>query len=70
MSCSVVSPVPQGLLLSGVVSNVCHLYSAVVSWLLYPSGQLSPEALFSFVGSVWSLAQMWFVLTRRALISL
>ena len=32
---------------SGTVSNVCSLRSAVVSWLLYPSGQSSTDVLFA-----------------------
>ena len=55
---------------SGSVSNVCCVHTALVSWLLCPSCPSSAEALFACVGSVWSLAWMWWVLTWCALVCL
>ena len=45
----VVSPVSQGLVLPGA-SPMRAVCSAVLSWLLYPSGQSSAEALFACCG--------------------
>ena len=49
-SCSV-----QGLELSGSVSGVCCVHSAVVFWLLYTLSQLSAGALLAFCGQFFVL---------------
>lgn len=53
----------------GGVSYVCYMCSAIVFWLLFPSVQSFAEALFAYVGSVYSLAGVkHIILTRYMLV--
>lgn len=41
-----------------VVSNVCYVCSALLSWMVFPSRPLICRGFLPVVGSIWSLAQM------------
>ena len=48
LQCNV--PYSPGPVTSRSVSSVCFMHSALICWLLYPSGQLSAETLFACCG--------------------
>ena len=53
---------------SGSISGVCSVHYAFVLWLLFQVRHLQKPS--TAIGSVWSLAWMWWIFNRSALVCL